>query len=144
LKIIQPTISRDLHYLELQARANIRNHIDKKLPFEYDKCMVALNSLQKKAWERSEKSNVEERTQIQALCLARDCVINKLELLTNATVVDNAMKFAHESKDKLKLTKKKGSKDSEEPDDKKNSDTQGEEKQEEDTKEIVSTTNQVF
>ena len=37
LQISQPTISRDLRYLQEQARSNIRNHIDKKLPFEYDK-----------------------------------------------------------------------------------------------------------
>ena len=35
----------------------------------------------------------EERRQVQALSLARDCVINKLDLLTNATVVNDAMKF---------------------------------------------------
>jgi predicted transcriptional regulator len=57
LQISQPTISRDISYLEEQARNNIRKYIDKKLPFEYDKCLVALNSLQKKAWEISEKSD---------------------------------------------------------------------------------------
>jgi len=47
---------------------------------------------QRKAWEISERSE-EERTQVQALSLARDCVINKLDLLTNATVVNDAMKL---------------------------------------------------
>ncbi|HZE76966.1 MAG TPA: helix-turn-helix domain-containing protein [Nitrososphaeraceae archaeon] len=49
LQISQPTISRNLHYLELQAKSSIRNHIDKKLPFKYDKCILALSSLQKKS-----------------------------------------------------------------------------------------------
>src|ERR687888_27915 len=35
LQISQPTISRDLHYLEKQARNNIRNHKDEKSPLEY-------------------------------------------------------------------------------------------------------------
>lgn len=146
LQISQPTISRDLHYLEEQARNNIRNHIDKKLPFEYDKCMVALNSLQRRAWEISERSE-EERTQVQALSLAKDCVINKLELLTNATVVNDAMRFAHNSKDKLKGTKEQDSQNSKEPDyhDKGSSDKQAEEKQEEEIGEIsTETINHVF
>jgi predicted transcriptional regulator len=102
LQISQPTISRDISYLEEQARNNIRKYIDKKLPFEYDKCLVALNSLQKKAWEISEKS-IEEKTQVQALSLAKDCVINKLDLLTNATVVDDAIRFvSNRSNEKLR------------------------------------------
>ena len=75
LQISQPTISRDLHYLAVQARNNIRNHIDKKLPFEYDKCMTALNSLQRKAWEISEDPQTEEKTKVQALSLAKECVL---------------------------------------------------------------------
>ena len=33
------------------------------------------------------------REKIQALALAKDCYTTKLELLTNATVVDDAIKF---------------------------------------------------
>jgi hypothetical protein len=33
----------------------------KKLPSEYDKCMVALNLLQRKAWEISENPQTEEK-----------------------------------------------------------------------------------
>jgi G3E family GTPase len=135
-----------LHYLELQARNNIRGHLGKKLPFEYDKCIVALNSLQRKAWEISERSD-EERTQVQALSLAKECLINKMDLLTNATVVDDAMRFIEQAKDKLKLTKQK--EDSQELREldhhkKDSSDKQGKEEQEEETEELISTTNQVF
>ena len=59
--------------------------------------------MQKKAWEISEKSDLEEKTQVQALSLAKDCVINKLDLLTNATLVEDALRFvSQQSKDKLK------------------------------------------
>jgi hypothetical protein len=47
--------------------------------------MTALNSLQRKAWEISENTEG-DKEKIQALSLAKDCVINKLELLTNTTV----------------------------------------------------------
>ena len=42
-----------------------------------------------------------ERTKVQALSLAKECVINKLDLLTNATVVEDAMKFVENSKEEL-------------------------------------------
>ena len=47
--------------------------------------MTALNSLQRKAWEISENTEG-DKEKIQALSLAKDCVINKLELLTNTSV----------------------------------------------------------
>ena len=47
---------------------------------------------------------MEDKTKVQTLSLAKECVINKLDLLTNATVVDDAMKFLQESKYKLKLS----------------------------------------
>ena len=38
---------------------------------------------------------------IQALSLAKECVINKLDLLTNATVDDDVMKYVQQSKEKI-------------------------------------------
>jgi hypothetical protein len=75
----------------------------KKLPFEYDKCMVALNSLQRKTWEISENPQTEEKTRVQALSLVKDCVINKMDLLTNATVVNDAIKFVIDSKTEIEI-----------------------------------------
>ena len=114
LQVSRPTISRDIHYLKQLARDNITKYIDHELPFEYDKCLAALNSLQKKAWEISEGSN-EEKTKVQALSLAKECVINKLDLLTNATVVEDAIRFVQDSKLKLKLSFS-GREESKEPD----------------------------
>ena len=65
----------------------------------------------------------------------------KLDLLTNATVVGDAMRFAHGSKDKLKLIRHKDSQEPKEPDYDEDQD-QLEEEQEEQAGEI--TVNQVF
>ena len=140
------TVNRDLSYLRIQARNNITKYIDYELPFEYDKCLVALNSLQKKAWEISESADIEERTKVQALSLAKECVINKLELLTNATVVDDAIRFVSEHQQqskgmKLKMSIEEDDKGSKEPN--YNEYKQGEE--EDGTGEMtISTTNEVF
>ena len=76
-------------------------YFDYKLPFEYDKWILALNSLQKKASEMSENSETEDKIKIQALSISKKCIINKIDLLTNATVVEDAMQFVQQSKEKL-------------------------------------------
>jgi hypothetical protein len=92
LQISQPTINRDLSYLRQQAKQNIRKYIDERLPEEYEKCLVGLNSIVKEAWSTSQQTQ-DRREKIQALSLAKDCYAMKLDLLTNATVVDDAIRF---------------------------------------------------
>ena len=101
LQIDKSIISRDSSYLREQSKQNIRKYIDEKLPEEYEKCLVGLTSIQKEAWSAAERAdNVREK--IQALSLAKECYGMKLELLTNATVVDDAMRFvsAHRIREK--------------------------------------------
>ena len=62
------------------------------MPEEYEKCLVGLTSILKEAWNTAERSD-DVRERIQALSLAKECYGMKLELLTNATVVDDAMRF---------------------------------------------------
>jgi hypothetical protein len=63
-----------------------KEYINHRLPDEYDKCLVGLNSMLKEAW--STATNTEnEREMIQALSLAKEGYAMKLELLTNAAVV---------------------------------------------------------
>jgi hypothetical protein len=85
------TINNDISYLREQAKYNIRKYIDEKLPYEYERCVIGLNEIIKEAWDTA---NTEDRkTKIQALSLAKDAYAMKLELLTNATVVDDAIRF---------------------------------------------------
>ena len=93
LQIHESTISRDSSYLREQSKLNIRKYIDEKLPEEYEKCLVGLTAIQRETWSAAEKIQ-DTREKIQALSLAKDCYGMKLELLTNATVVDDAMRFA--------------------------------------------------
>ena len=58
----------------------------------YEKCLVGLTSIQREAWNAAEQTqDVTEK--MQALSLAKDCYGMKLELLTNATVVDDVIRF---------------------------------------------------
>jgi predicted transcriptional regulator len=162
LQISESTISRDLDYLKQQSKENIRKYIDERLPEEYEKCLVGLTAILREAWNTSQQTE-DRREKIQALSLAKECYSMKLDLLTNATVVDEAIRFVSESeksKDKVKdqvkssassssssdSSNEDNNKESNEPDYDDNdekSGKEGEEKQEEQTGEIT-TTNKVF
>ncbi len=86
------SVNRDLTFIREQAKNNIKKYIDERLPEEYEKCMVGLNSILREAWTTSEQTE-DRREKIQALSLAKECYGMKLDLLTNATVVDDAIRF---------------------------------------------------
>jgi predicted transcriptional regulator len=148
LQISQPTINRDLAYLRQQAKSNIKQYIDERLPEEYEKCL-GLNAIIKEAWTTANNTE-DKREKIQALSLAKECYSMKLDLLTNATVVDDAIRFvsSNKSKEKLKPSSADDSehdKEANEPDYDEDKD-QLEEEQEEEAGEMTpsSTTNQIF
>ena len=40
LQISRPTITKDIRYLRLCAKQNIKRYIDERLPEEYEKCLL--------------------------------------------------------------------------------------------------------
>ncbi|MFL6400911.1 MAG: hypothetical protein ACJ72J_15205 [Nitrososphaeraceae archaeon] len=102
-----------------QSKTNIRKYIDYLLPEEYEKCLVGLNAITKEAWNTAQ-STEDKREKIQALSLAKECYSMKLDLLTNATVVDDAIRFvSQKSKENHKTissSRDEDDKESKEPD----------------------------
>ncbi len=143
LQVSNGTVNRDLSILREQAKDNIKKYIDERLPEEYEKCLVGLTAITKEAWNTAQNTE-DRREKIQALSLAKECYSMKLDLLTNATVVEDAIRFVSDkSKDKEKME----SSDSNDKDESKEPDydedeDQLEEEQEEQTGET--TVNQVF
>jgi len=139
LQIRQPTINRDFSYLRQQAITNIKRYIDERLPEEYEKCMVGLNAILKEAWNTSQQAR-QEREKIQALSLTKQCYSMKLDLLTNAAVVDDAIRFvSSKTEEKIKSSasnSNEDNKESNEPDYDEDKD-QLEEEQEDETGEQI-------
>jgi predicted transcriptional regulator len=146
LQISQPTINRDISFLRQQAKENIKRYVDERLPEEYEKCLVGLNAITKEAWNTAQQTE-DKREKMQALSLAKDCYSMKLDLLTNATVVDDAIRFVYSKiKEKLKPSANGSEHNTElnEPDYDEDRD-QLEEEQEEEAREITTTTtNRIF
>src|SRR6188472_3230858 len=92
LQVGLATVNRDISYLRNQAKTNIRRYIDERLPEEYEKCLIGLTAITKEAWNTADNTD-DKREKIHALSLAKECYSMKLDLLTNATVVDDAIRF---------------------------------------------------
>jgi predicted transcriptional regulator len=116
LQVSNGTVNRDLSILRQQAKTNITRYIDERLPEEYEKCLVGLTAITKEAWNTAQ-STEDKREKIHALSLAKECYSMKLDLLTNATVVDDAIRFvsSNKSKDKLKSSANSDEYEKEEP-----------------------------
>jgi hypothetical protein len=95
LQVDKSIICRDILYLRQQAKLNIKKYIDESLPEEYEKCMIGITSILREAWNTAANAQ-DMREKIQALSLAKECYSMKLDLLTNATVVDDAIRFVNE------------------------------------------------
>ena len=145
LQVSNGTVNRDLAILRQQAKENIKKYIDERLPEEYEKCLVGLTAITKEAWITSQ-STEDKREKIQALSLAKECYSMKMDLLTNATVVDDAIRFVStRQKENLKSSLSNGNEaqdELEEPGHDEDDDKL-EEKQEE-NESVEKTTNHVF
>src|SRR5919106_2472772 len=135
----------NISYLRDQSKTNIKRYIDERLPEEYEKCLVGLNAITREAWNTAQNTE-DKREKIQALSLAKECYSMKLDLLTNATVVDDAIRFVSSDKAKEELkssSSNEGNKEeSGEPDYDDEDKDQLEEELEEEYEEI--TTNNIF
>lgn len=112
LQISEGTISRDVHYLKQESKQLIQSYIEDKLPYEYRKVMESLEIILRRAFDISEEEGRDTREALQALSLAKDCNSMKLGLLTNANVIEDAIRFADKFKRQGQLPnygdKKKG------------------------------------
>jgi hypothetical protein len=105
LQIPRATVGRDVLYLRQEAKNSIRKYIDERLPEEYERILVGVTSILREAWETSKKEEIDTKEKLSALALAKDCYSMKLELLTNASVVDDAARFVSLHDQENKVTK---------------------------------------
>jgi hypothetical protein len=100
LQIDLSAVTRDIRFLRQQAQENIKNHIQQRMPEEYHIVGVSINHVLKKA-SHIANSTADERIRLQALSLIRECDSNRLEMITNGTVVSDALKYVNAKAEKL-------------------------------------------
>ncbi len=106
LEVDKSAVSRDIEYLKQQANETIKNHIQKKLPYEYSKTLQGIEEIIKEAWIiciNAEKiGNTKDK--LSSLALIKDTYNTKMDLLTNASLLQDSIKFVENNKDKQRLT----------------------------------------
>jgi len=99
------TVRNDVTFLRQKAKENIKSYVDERLPEEYGKCLVGITTILREAWTTSRRAQ-DNKERIQALSLAKECYSTKLDLLTNATVVSDAIRFVSEHNNKKEVEEK--------------------------------------
>jgi DNA-binding Lrp family transcriptional regulator len=67
LNVSEPTVSRDIQFLNRQAQENLRFHVERRIPFEIEKCYTGLNLVLRKAFEITNLENAKISEKVAAL-----------------------------------------------------------------------------
>jgi Sigma-70, region 4 len=93
LKVSVATINTDMQYLKEEAKENIKRYINERLPFEFHKCLVGLDSIVCKMSDIINSTESNGRDVLQATSVKMQAYAMKIDLLSNATVVEKAVQF---------------------------------------------------
>jgi predicted transcriptional regulator len=92
LHVSEASISSDMQYLRNQGKESIKEYLTEYLPEQYQVCLVALDSIIRRASDIIETSH-DNREKLQAMELFSDTHLVKLELLSNAVTIDSALNY---------------------------------------------------
>jgi hypothetical protein len=93
LKVSLGTVNRDMQHLKRLAKANISRYINETLPLEYETCLIGLNAIVAKTWDITNNPHSNEKDRHQSISVSMEAYAMKIDLLTNATVVERAIHF---------------------------------------------------
>lgn len=111
LKVSNRAISNDVYYLRQQAKEMMKEHLEHRLPLEFTHCIQGINEVLRMSFEIANSysnakddnedsgrilSTDENRTRLQALALVNDCYKYKMELMTNGSVVADALRYVEQ------------------------------------------------
>jgi DNA-binding Lrp family transcriptional regulator len=67
LNVSEPTVSRDIQFLNTQAQENLRIHVERRIPLEIEKCYTGLNLVLRKAFEITNLDDAKVSEKVAAL-----------------------------------------------------------------------------
>src|SRR5919202_4111620 len=106
LQVSRTSIVSDVQYLRSQAKESIKEYVTEHLPEQYQVCLSALDTIIKRAFDISETSH-DNREKLQAMELFKDTHLVKLDLLSNATTIDNALNYIRSKQQQQQQPQKK-------------------------------------
>lgn len=93
LQMSTATINTDIQFLRREAEENIRKYINECLPLEYHKCLIGLDAIVCKMSDIVNSTESNSRDVLQAISVKMQAYAMKIDLLSNATVIEKAVQF---------------------------------------------------
>ena len=100
LQVDEPTISREMAYLNQQAQESLQRHIHEVLPSEYQKCMVGMKRNLKHVLEVRDSAS-DPKTKLQARAIANDCYKNIMDLCTGGVICTQALQYVEKRTEQI-------------------------------------------
>jgi hypothetical protein len=92
LGVHQSLISLDLQAIKCQAASQIKLWVDELIPLEFNKTIAGYNLIIKTAWQPAQDNDVDVRDRLSALSLLSSAYNDKMNMITNSTIIDNAVR----------------------------------------------------
>jgi predicted transcriptional regulator len=92
LQVSEASISLDMQYLREQAKNSIKEYTTEHLPEQYQVCLSALDTVLKNTFVILQQSD-DNREKLHAMELFKDTHLTKIELMSNATTIDSALRY---------------------------------------------------
>jgi hypothetical protein len=108
LQVSRPTITRDIEYLRQQAKENMKNHIA-DLPFNIKQATDGLNKLISMLYNiqdldimKEQGRQASDHVRVMAIGLIKDCIKEKIDILTSQGAVNHALDFVEKTHQQIK------------------------------------------
>ena len=92
LHISQPTISRDIHYIQKEIEKNKKNY-GERLFEVYHNSLQGLDEVIKKLWEIIDSSKTDEKEKMKAINLIMQCYKEKFEMIQSEPELVNKKSY---------------------------------------------------
>ena len=103
LQIDRSIISRDIFYLKQQAQKQLTTHIEDTMPVEYQKGIAAIDQVLRMCWGIVGRTD-DERIRLEALALIDQCNSHKMDMVTNGSIIEDALNYVNGKAEKLRLS----------------------------------------
>lgn len=128
LQVSEASICIDMQHIRQMAQLNIKHYVTQHLPEQYALALYALDTILRHAYEILQSSH-DNREKLQALTLFKDTHLQKLELLSNSTTIEQALQFIKSKQSQQQSAQSEDSTDSEEQQDQDESEEQPEQQE---------------
>lgn len=102
VRISHGTVARDIEAIKQEVNDNLRDYIQKEIPYEVHLCQAGILEILREAWKIAESTN-DEKVKISALSLAKDAYLTQNALLGDSKVLEQTIQWLKKAKKQLKI-----------------------------------------